>query len=146
MWWGAFGIVVFRAINSPRRLSDSQSWRVTEHPVLNIYPTLDFMGPDTRRVKLEIDLHRQFTAPFTPDWLTDTLRGYAERGEAQPLVQGVSYLGDYLITRLDSEILASDMRGLTVHRRVQLDLIEARDAGLLAGIVGRIGDLAGGLL
>jgi phage protein U len=146
MWWGALGLVIFRAAASPRRFTDQQQWRVVEHPLIQQYPALDHMGPELRRVRLEIDLHRRFTLPFSPDWQTDVLRGYAERAQPQPLVQGTNYLGDYLITRLESEILASDMAGLTVLRRVQLDLVEARGAGLLARALGQATDLLGAWL
>lgn len=126
MWWGAYGAVIFRAAVSPRSVRDSQAWRVRAHERLGAYPTLEHLGPELRRLTLEIDLLRRFTLPLTPDLVLALLTGYADRGESQALIIGLSYAGDFVIERLNHDILASDTLGMTRHMKVSLELTEVR--------------------
>lgn len=126
MFWGAYGTAVFRCINSPHTVTDQQSWRIAEHPLLQKYPALEHMGPEVRRMTLEIDLLRRFCLPLTPDIIYGMFVGWADRAEVHSLIIGIQYIGDFVIQRIESKILGSDLIGLTRHRAISLDLWEVR--------------------
>lgn len=122
--WGSLGGVVFEATQTPNRVQSQRRWRIVPHRLLNRYPSHEHIGEDGHTLTLEVDINRQFNDPAAA---YDALVDMADSGQANDLIIGFKYWGDYAVQEINKQLTSTRPDGRVEQLRLSLKLIEIRE-------------------
>lgn len=126
---GSFGDVPFVTSASTLRtfenLSRSYKARYARHEVIGKKPVLEFIGPDTITIPLNIRL--DITKGVNPASEIDNLTAKMDSGTDEALVIGNKYLGQFVIQSIDEADRFIDNRGVVRIANLAISLEEYAD-------------------
>jgi phage protein U len=94
------GDITFQVVGSPEQFSDSHGYDYAEHRVAQARPRLQWLADDLIAIRLEMLLHRSFTAPAAS---LSVLLQAASTHAALPLIFGNGdFRGYFVITEINT--------------------------------------------
>lgn len=131
MVWGILGDLTFRAVESPRGLSDGETYQYAEHKVIEGKPRLQWTGDGLRTIKLDMRWARNWCEPVA---MLETLRAMAATHAAHALVYGDgTYPGSFVIEGIDRTIKDTDPSGAVTEIEVSVSLKEWVGGAVVSG-------------
>ena len=117
------GSIPFQGLKGFTQFAEGRSTNIAQHARIEGKPRLQRVGSNLHELNVSILLHASFTNPETDFATLDEAR---ETSEILPLVlkNGV-YVGDYVITSIDRDILQTDALSNIVSMAVTMQLIES---------------------
>ena len=134
---GLFGMVPFTCSDSSvltfRNLNESRSARYASHMVLGAGPVHEYIGQGAATVSFNISMRTQFGS--NPSIYLPMLKALLETGQAQTLMLGTEYFGEYILTGYSTERKYYSGEGICISADVSLQLTEAATGTSLIGAV-----------
>ena len=123
MEWGSFGDVSFQVGTTPKTIKRTNRYRYAKHDVVNTYPHFSFMGEDTEKIELSIELSYLFTDVANT---IDKLKEMAEKGEPYRLIIGKLNVGKWVIEGIEVNYQETDTEGNLLKAVLTLRLIKVK--------------------